>query len=173
MLREVINEYIEQYAPGEKSFQTLIPTLRQIIADTAQQRNEWDGSPKVLALKALKHAVATHNKRWWLVVASQDVSSLLLSLPVAPSPHIFPIKNKMSIVSCLVRRCHRLHQVIIVSPVASIITIVVVSRRAADHHVARYAITIIIDFVAPRAVAESVLSGWIASVPLLDFGRER
>jgi len=107
MLREVINEYIEHYAPGEKSIRTLIPTLRQIVADTAQQRNEWDDSPKGLTLKAMKRTVATHIKQWWLVVASQDVSSLSLSSPVAPSPHIFPIKNEMCIISRLVRRCHR------------------------------------------------------------------
>ena len=48
MLREVINEYIEQYAPGEKSFRTSIPTRQQIIADTAQQLNEWEILPKDL-----------------------------------------------------------------------------------------------------------------------------
>ncbi len=151
----MINEYIEQFAPGEKSFRTSIPTLQQIIADTAQQWNEWDDPPEGLTLKAMKHAVATHNKRWRLVVASQDVSSLSLSLPVAPSPHIFPIKNKMCIISRLVRRCHRSRRVIIVWPVAIIITVVVVSRRAAAHHVACYAVTIIVDLVAPRAVAEA------------------
>jgi len=97
LLREVINEYIGQYAPGEELIRTLIPTLRQIIADTAQQRNEWDDSTKRLTLKTKKHAVATHNKRRRLVVASQDVSSLLLLLslssPVTPLPHIFLIKN--------------------------------------------------------------------------------
>ena len=124
MLREVIKEYIEQYAPGEKSFRTSIPTLQQIIADTAQQLNEWDDSPEGLALKAMKRAVATHNKPWWLAVASQDVSSLSLSSPVAPSPHIFPIKNKMCIIPRLVRHCHRHRRVIIVSPVAIIITII-------------------------------------------------
>jgi hypothetical protein len=36
LLREVINEYIKQYAPGEESIRTSIPALRQIIADTAQ-----------------------------------------------------------------------------------------------------------------------------------------
>ena len=59
LLREVINEYIEQYAPGEESIRTSIPTLRQIIADTAQQRNEWDDSPEGLTLKTMKRAVAT------------------------------------------------------------------------------------------------------------------
>jgi len=93
LLREVINEYIEQYAPGEESIRTSIPTLRQIIADTAQQQNEWDDSPEGLTLKTMKCAVATHNKRRRLVVASQDVLSLSLLLPVKPLPHIFPIKN--------------------------------------------------------------------------------
>jgi len=139
----------------KNSIRTSIPTLRQIIADTAQQQNEWDDSPKVITLEAMKRTVATHNKRRWLVVASQDVSALSLSSPVVPSPHIFPIKNKMSIISCLVRQCHRCRRVIIVSPVDIIITIVVVSRCAAAHHVARYAITIIVDFIARRAVAES------------------
>jgi len=91
----VINEYIEQYAPGEESIRTSIPTLGQIIADTAQQQNKWDDSPEGLTLKTMKHAVATHKKRRRLVVASQDVLSLSLSLssPVTPLPHIFPIKN--------------------------------------------------------------------------------
>jgi len=88
-----MNEYIEQYAPGDKSIRTSIPTLGQIIADTAQQQNKWDDSHKGLTLKTMKCAVATHNKRRRLVVASQDVSSLLLSSPVTLLPHIFPIKN--------------------------------------------------------------------------------
>ena len=70
LLREVINEYIEQYAPGEESIRTSIPTLRQIIADTAQQQNKWDDSPEGLTWKTMKHSVATHNKRRRLVVAS-------------------------------------------------------------------------------------------------------
>ena len=93
LLREV-NEYIEQYTPGEESIQTSIPNLRQIIADTAQQQNKWDDSPKGLTLKTMKHAVATHNRRRRLVVASQDVLLLSLSSPVTPLPHIFPIRIK-------------------------------------------------------------------------------
>ncbi len=68
----MINDFIEQYAPGEESIRTLIPTLRQIIADAAQQRNEWDDSPEGLTLKTMKRAVATHDKRQRLVVALQD-----------------------------------------------------------------------------------------------------
>jgi hypothetical protein len=93
LLREVINEYIKQYAPGEESIRTSIPTLRQIIADTAQQQNKWDDSPEGLTLKTMKHADATQNKRLRLVVASQEVLSLSLSSSVTPLPHIFPIKN--------------------------------------------------------------------------------
>jgi hypothetical protein len=92
LLREV-NEYIEQYAPGEELIRMSIPTLRHIIAYTAQQQNKWDDSPEGLTLKTMKHAVATHNKRRRLVVASQDVLSLSLSLPITPLPHIVPIKN--------------------------------------------------------------------------------
>jgi hypothetical protein len=72
LLQEVINEYIKQYAPGEELIRMSISTIRQIIADTAKQRNEWDDSPDGLTLKTLKRAVATHNKRQRLVVASQD-----------------------------------------------------------------------------------------------------
>ncbi len=39
-------------------------------------------------------------------------------------------------------------------PIAIIITIVVISRCTAAHHVARYAVTIIVDFHAHCAVAE-------------------
>ena len=88
-----VNEYIEQYAPGEESIWTSVPTLLQIIADTAQQQNKWDDSPEGLTLKTMKHAVATHNKRRRLVDTSQDVLSLSLSSSVTPLPHIFPIKN--------------------------------------------------------------------------------
>jgi hypothetical protein len=72
LLSEVINEYIKQYAPGEESIWISIPTLQQIIADTAQQWNEWDDSPNGLTLKTLKRPVASQNKRQRLVVASQD-----------------------------------------------------------------------------------------------------
>ncbi len=81
----------------------------------------------------------------------------------------------MCIKSRLVRRCHRRHRIIIVSPVAIVITIVVISRRDTAHRavaiavavavvvaivvvdivVAPYAVAIIVDFVSHRAVAKS------------------
>jgi hypothetical protein len=41
-LRDIINKYIESYAPGEESIRSSIPVLKQIITDTAKQRDEWD-----------------------------------------------------------------------------------------------------------------------------------
>ncbi len=38
LLRDVINEHIENYAPGEQIIQESIPALQQIIASTATQR---------------------------------------------------------------------------------------------------------------------------------------
>jgi hypothetical protein len=78
----------------------------------------------------------------------------------------------MCIISRLVRRCHCRRCVIIVSHVAIVITIVVVSRRDTAHRavaiagtvaivvaivvvVARNDVAIIINFVARGAVAES------------------
>jgi hypothetical protein len=77
----------------------------------------------------------------------------------------------MCIISRLVRRCHCRRRVIIVSPVAIVITIVVVSRRDTAHRVVAIAVTvavvvaivvvvtcndvsIIVDFVARGPVAE-------------------
>ena len=97
----------------------------------------------------------------------------------------------MCIISCLVRRRHRRHRVIIVSPVAIVINIIVVSRRTDAHHavaiavavvvaivvvvvvVAPCAVTIIVNFVARRAVAIDVVvvisrhnwTGYVAPSP--------
>ncbi len=40
-LWDIINEYIEDYPPGEESIQLLIPNLKQIIADTVKERDEF------------------------------------------------------------------------------------------------------------------------------------
>ena len=43
-LSDIINEYIESYAPGEESIRSSIPVLKQIITDTAKARDKWDES---------------------------------------------------------------------------------------------------------------------------------
>jgi hypothetical protein len=76
LLGDIINEYIEIYAPGEEAIQTAVPVLKEIITDTAKQRDEWDDSPNGNIWKTLRHAVATHQKRRpWLVVASEEESN--------------------------------------------------------------------------------------------------
>jgi hypothetical protein len=43
-LRDITNKHIEIYAPGKELMQSLIPVLKQIIADTAKLRDDWDAS---------------------------------------------------------------------------------------------------------------------------------
>jgi hypothetical protein len=71
-LRDIINELIEIYAPGEESIRASIPTLQQIIAITAKQRDEWDDSPDGMKWKRLKRTTATKRKRQRLIVVSKD-----------------------------------------------------------------------------------------------------
>ncbi len=40
LLRDIINKYIERYAPGEELNRLAVPALKGIIAETAKQRDE-------------------------------------------------------------------------------------------------------------------------------------
>ena len=62
LLRDIINEHIEIYAPGEESFRMIVPAIKQIIAVTAKQRDVWDESDEGDTWKTLLRAVATHQK---------------------------------------------------------------------------------------------------------------
>jgi hypothetical protein len=44
LLRDIIYEHIEIYAPGEDSIRMAVPAIKQIIAVTAKQRDVWDES---------------------------------------------------------------------------------------------------------------------------------
>jgi hypothetical protein len=61
LLGDIINKYIEIYAPGEEAIQLAVPALKEIIA-TAKQRDEWDNSPNGNIWKTLRRAVATYQK---------------------------------------------------------------------------------------------------------------
>jgi hypothetical protein len=63
LLRDIINCFIEKYAPGEESIRASVPVLKQIIAITAKQRDDWDASPDGLKWKSLKRTTASHEKR--------------------------------------------------------------------------------------------------------------
>ena len=45
MLRNIINKFLENMTLTEMSIHLSIPALRNIIAETATKRNEWDASP--------------------------------------------------------------------------------------------------------------------------------
>jgi hypothetical protein len=72
-LRDSINEYIESYPPGEESIQSSIPVLKQIITDTAKQRDEWDESVDEKNCKTLMKTVTTYCKRCDVMVASGEM----------------------------------------------------------------------------------------------------
>jgi hypothetical protein len=60
LLRDLNNKHIEIYAPGEQSNRLAIPALKQIIASTATQRDEWDNSVDGNNWKTVKCAVVAH-----------------------------------------------------------------------------------------------------------------
>jgi hypothetical protein len=72
-LHDIINKYIESYAPGEESIRSSIPFLKQIITDTAKQRDEWDESEDGKNRKTLMKTVATYCKHRELMVASGEM----------------------------------------------------------------------------------------------------
>ena len=71
-LRDIINEYIESYAPGEESIRSSIPVLKQIIIDTAKQRDEGDESVDEKNHKTLMKTVATYCKRREVIIKSGE-----------------------------------------------------------------------------------------------------
>jgi hypothetical protein len=78
LLRDIINEHIEIYAPGEESIRMAVPAIKQIIAITAKQRDVWDESDEGETWKTLKRAVATHQKRRRLIVDCIEEDELLI-----------------------------------------------------------------------------------------------
>ena len=72
-LHDIINKYIESYAPGEESIRSSIPFLKQIITDTAKQRDEWDESDDGKNCKTLMKTVATYRKRREVMLASGEM----------------------------------------------------------------------------------------------------
>ncbi len=75
LLHDIINKYIGRYAPGEELIRLAVPALKGIIAETAKQRDEWDDLPDRNIWKTLRRTVTTHQKRWGLIVTSQEESN--------------------------------------------------------------------------------------------------
>jgi hypothetical protein len=69
-LCDITNEHIEIYAPGEELTRSLIPVLKQIIADTAKLRDDWDAYVDGKQWKKLTRTVAAYCTR----VAAADAN---------------------------------------------------------------------------------------------------
>ncbi len=78
LLKDIINEHLEIYAPGEESIRLAVPALKQIIANTAKQRDAWDESDEGDTWKTLKLAVATHQKRQQSIVDFIEDNELIV-----------------------------------------------------------------------------------------------
>ena len=64
MLRDIINEHIETYVPGEEAIQRAIPALKQVIKETTAMRDSWDLSDNGKQLKTLTRTVAAYKRQW-------------------------------------------------------------------------------------------------------------
>jgi len=64
MLRDIINEHIETYSPGEEAIRRAIPALKQVIDETTAMRDSWDLSNDGKQLKTLTRTVAAYNRQW-------------------------------------------------------------------------------------------------------------
>ena len=69
-MRDITNEHIKIYAPGKEVTQSLIPILKQIIADTAKLRDDWDSSVDGKQCKKLTRTAAAYCTR----VATADAN---------------------------------------------------------------------------------------------------
>ena len=72
-LRAIINEHIAEYSPGEEAIRASIPILKNIIADTATERDKWDESDDGgKRQKMLMRAVGAYKKRREIILASNN-----------------------------------------------------------------------------------------------------
>jgi len=61
MLRDIINEHLENMTRTEEKIRASIPLLKKIVAETAVNRNSFDDSDDGKLLKKLKRNVALHS----------------------------------------------------------------------------------------------------------------
>ena len=72
MLRNIINEHIETYAPGEEAIRRAIPALKQVIEETTAMRDSWDSSDDGKQLKTLTRTVAAYKRQWEEIIISAE-----------------------------------------------------------------------------------------------------
>ena len=72
-LRAIINKHIACYSPGKEVIHASIPVVKNIIADTAKERNEWDKSAEGGKQQGtLMRAVAAYSKRHEMVLMNNN-----------------------------------------------------------------------------------------------------
>jgi len=82
MLREIINEYLENMTRTEERMRASIPILNKIISETTAKRDLWDASDDEKLRKKLKRNVAMH----FLLAASEDSANNDAAIVVAIAP---------------------------------------------------------------------------------------
>ena len=82
-LREIVNEYIESYAPGEELIRLAIPVLKNIIEDTAKMRDSWDTTADGKLLKKLIRKVASKHHEGEVINSAGEAMDETESLDTA------------------------------------------------------------------------------------------
>ncbi len=72
-LRVIINKHIACYSPGKEAIRASIPVIKNIIADTAKERNEWDESDEGGEQRGrLMQAVAAYSTQHEMVLTNNN-----------------------------------------------------------------------------------------------------
>jgi hypothetical protein len=72
-LRVVINEHIPCYSLGEEAIRASIPIIKNIITNTAKERDKWDESAEGgKKQRILMHAVSAYTKRREILLANNN-----------------------------------------------------------------------------------------------------
>jgi hypothetical protein len=75
MLRDIINEHLENLTCTKEKIRASIPLLKKIIAETAVNRNSFDDSDNGKLLKKLKRNVASHSPLLSVLEASATATA--------------------------------------------------------------------------------------------------
>jgi len=69
----IINEHIACYSPGKEAIRASIPVIKNLIANTAKERNVWDESDEGGKQRgALMRAVAAYSKQGEMVLMNNN-----------------------------------------------------------------------------------------------------
>jgi hypothetical protein len=90
MLRDIINEHLENMTRTEERIRASIPLLENIIAETAVNRDSWDASDDGKLLKKLKRNVASRSPLLSVSDASSTNDSATIAIAITIDVDIAP-----------------------------------------------------------------------------------